>query len=50
MAEFKIKSDFSPSGDQPQAISSLVNGINSNTKSQVLLGLPVQVRPLRWQT
>ena len=39
MAEFKIKSDFSPSGDQPQAISSLVNGINSNTKSQVLLGI-----------
>ena len=39
MAEFKIKSDFSPSGDQPQAISSLVNGLNSNTKSQVLLGI-----------
>ena len=39
MAEFKIKSDFSPSGDQPQAISSLVDGLNSNTKSQVLLGI-----------
>ena len=39
MAEFKIKSDFSPSGDQPQAINSLVNGLNSNTKSQVLLGI-----------
>ena len=39
MSEFKIKSDFSPSGDQPQAISSLVDGLNSNTKSQVLLGI-----------
>ena len=39
MAEFKIKSDFSPSGDQPQEISSLVDGLNSNTKSQVLLGI-----------
>ena len=39
MAEFKIKSDFSPSGDQPQAINSLVDGLNSNTKSQVLLGI-----------
>ena len=39
MAEFKIKSDFSPSGDQPQAINSLVNGLNSITKSQVLLGI-----------
>ena len=39
MAEFKIKSDFFPSGDQPQAISSLVDGLNSNTKSQVLLGI-----------
>ena len=39
MADFKIKSDFSPSGDQPQAISSLVDGIENNVKEQVLLGI-----------
>ena len=39
MADFKIKSEFAPSGDQPQAISSLVEGIKGNTKEQVLLGI-----------
>ncbi len=37
--KFKIKSEFSPTGDQPQAISQLVNGINSNEKYQTLLGV-----------
>jgi excinuclease ABC subunit B len=37
--QFKIKSEFSPTGDQPQAISQLVNGINSNEKYQTLLGV-----------
>ena len=37
--KFKIASDFSPTGDQPQAISSLVNGINSGEKYQTLLGV-----------
>ncbi len=37
--QFKIKSDFSPTGDQPQAIEKLVNGVISNEKSQVLLGV-----------
>ena len=37
--KFKIESDFSPTGDQPQAISQLVNGINSNEKYQTLLGV-----------
>ncbi|MGZ0016404.1 excinuclease ABC subunit UvrB [Yeosuana sp. AK3] len=36
---FKIKSEFSPTGDQPQAISQLVNGINSHEKYQTLLGV-----------
>ena len=39
MAEFKIKSDFTPSGDQPQAIDSLCSGILSGKKEQVLLGI-----------
>ncbi len=36
---FKIKSDFLPSGDQPQAIDDLVDGINNGKESQVLLGV-----------
>ena len=37
--QFKIQSEFSPTGDQPQAISQLVKGINSNEKYQTLLGV-----------
>ncbi|MFH6768307.1 excinuclease ABC subunit UvrB [Gaetbulibacter aquiaggeris] len=37
--QFKIESEFSPTGDQPQAISQLVNGINSHEKYQTLLGV-----------
>ena len=35
---FKLVSKFKPSGDQPEAIKKLVNGINEGKKSQVLLG------------
>ena len=35
---FKIKSKFLPSGDQPEAIKRLVDGINNGEKHQVLLG------------
>ncbi|MDX8378376.1 MAG: excinuclease ABC subunit UvrB [Mariprofundales bacterium] len=35
---FKLKSDFSPCGDQPKAISELVAGIEQQQKHQVLLG------------
>jgi len=37
--EFKLVSEFSPTGDQPQAIKELVEGINDNVKDQVLLGV-----------
>lgn len=37
--EFKLISDFKPQGDQPQAIKSLVNGLNSDEKYQTLLGV-----------
>ena len=37
--KFKIESEFGPTGDQPQAISQLVSGINSNEKYQTLLGV-----------
>lgn len=35
---FKLVSKYKPSGDQPQAIQKLVNGIKENKKHQVLLG------------
>ncbi|MDB4225868.1 excinuclease ABC subunit UvrB [Algibacter sp.] len=37
--KFKIESEFNPTGDQPQAIKQLVNGITSNEKYQTLLGV-----------
>ena len=37
--KFKLKSDFTPTGDQPEAIKSLVDGINSEEKYQTLLGV-----------
>ena len=37
--EFKISSKFKPMGDQPQAIESLVDGINDGLRTQVLLGV-----------
>ena len=35
---FELVSQYQPSGDQPQAIEKLVEGINDNKKYQVLLG------------
>ena len=37
--KFKIKSDFTPTGDQPEAIVQLTKGILSNEKYQTLLGV-----------
>jgi len=35
---FELVSKYKPSGDQPEAIKKLVDGINNNERSQVLLG------------
>ncbi len=37
--EFKIHSEFKPSGDQPQAIAQLVQGIENGLSEQTLLGV-----------
>ncbi len=37
--KFKIKSDFKPAGDQPEAIKNLVKGAKKNEFNQVLLGV-----------
>ncbi len=36
---FKLKSNYTPTGDQPQAIEQLTNGILGGEESQVLLGV-----------
>lgn len=37
--KFELVTDYTPCGDQPQAIEKLVAGLESNQKSQVLLGI-----------
>ena len=39
MDRFKLVSDFRPSGDQPEAITGLVNGVNWGLREQTLLGV-----------
>ena len=39
MGKFKIKSDYVPTGDQPQAIISIAEGLEKNLKYQTLLGV-----------
>ncbi|WP_144604077.1 excinuclease ABC subunit UvrB [Algoriphagus algorifonticola] len=37
--EFRLTSDYQPTGDQPQAIEELARGVNEGEKAQVLLGV-----------
>jgi excinuclease ABC subunit B len=37
--DFKLASDYEPRGDQPEAISRLVRGLNDGDRHQVLLGV-----------
>ena len=39
MADFKLKSKFSPTGDQPQAIAKLCDGLDRGFQHQTLLGV-----------
>lgn len=39
MPEFKLKSDYKPTGDQPEAIEELVSLIKSGSRHQTLLGV-----------
>ncbi len=36
---FKLTSNYTPTGDQPQAIDQLINGIDTGEEAQVLLGV-----------
>ena len=37
--DFKLHSEFKPTGDQPEAIKQLTDGLNSKEKFQTLLGV-----------
>ncbi|MBP5686219.1 MAG: DEAD/DEAH box helicase family protein, partial [Clostridia bacterium] len=37
--DFKLVSDFKPTGDQPQAIKLLTEGVKDGLRTQVLLGV-----------
>ena len=39
MDKFKLVSEYKPSGDQPEAIEGLVNGVNWGLREQTLLGV-----------
>ena len=39
MEEFELVSKFEPTGDQPQAIDKLVEGLNDGLRYQTLLGV-----------
>ena len=39
MDKFVLKSDYQPTGDQPEAIEALVEGLNQGLKEQTLLGV-----------
>ena len=39
MPKFEVVSEYKPSGDQPQAIAALAEGIENGLKEQVLLGV-----------
>lgn len=39
MGNFKIESKFKPTGDQPQAIASIVNSLRNGERGQTLLGV-----------
>ena len=39
MDHFQLVSEYKPSGDQPEAITGLVNGVNWGLREQTLLGV-----------
>ena len=39
MPEFQVVSEYTPSGDQPQAIARLARGIEDGLREQILLGV-----------
>ena len=47
--KFKIKSEFKPAGDQPEAIKKLVKGAKKTNLTKYYLVLQAQEKLLLWQ-
>ncbi len=47
MSEFRLHAPYQPTGDQPEAIAELVNGIRAGDHEQTLLGVRERRLPLR---
>ena len=45
---FKLQKLFPPAGDQPEAISKILNGLDSGLQYQTLLGVTGSVKLLQW--
>ena len=50
MEKFKLVSSYAPTGDQPEAINKIVEGIEDGLKYQTLLGVTGSGKLLPWQT
>jgi excinuclease UvrABC helicase subunit UvrB len=48
MSEFKVVSEYQPSGDLPEAIAMLAEGIERATGNRPYLALPAQARLIPW--
>lgn len=47
--KFELVTDYKPSGDQPEAISKLTDGINKGYREQTLLGVTGSGKLLQWR-
>ena len=45
--DFELISDYQPTGDQPEAIARLTEGVQQGVPAQTLLGVTGSGRPLR---
>ena len=43
-ADYDLQTKFKPNGDQPAAISELLDGVGNDERDQVLLGLQVRAK------
>lgn len=46
---FELVSEFQPTGDQPKAISEIVNGFQSGIHAQTLQGVTGSGKHLQWR-
>ncbi len=47
--DFKLVSKYQPTGDQPEAISQLVKGVETGNREQTLLGVTGSGKTFYWE-